>query len=57
MIKSTAPSMTGIKNFLGLNLSETGETNLKLGEASKMKNFRITKDYKLEKINRLYGRL
>lgn len=43
--------MTSIDKFLGLNLSETGETNLKLGEASKMKNFRITKDYKLTKMN------
>lgn len=51
MITDGSNSMTAIKNFLGLNLSETGETNLKLGEASKMKNFRITKDYKLEKIN------
>lgn len=45
-------SNTNIDNFLGLNLNETGDTQLKLGEASKMVNFRITKDYKLEK---MYG--
>ena len=45
-------SNTNIDNFLGLNLNETGDTQLKLGEASLMKNFRITKDYKLDK---MYG--
>lgn len=43
------PAPTTIQNFLGLNLSATGDTNLKLGEASSMKNFRVTKDYKLTK--------
>jgi len=52
MITDSGPSMTTIKSFLGLNMNETGETQLKLGEASKMKNFRITKDYKLDK---MYG--
>lgn len=47
---TTQPSPTTIENFLGLNLSETGDTQLKLGEASKMKNFRITKNYKLTKM-------
>lgn len=32
-------------------MNETGDTQLKLGEASKMKNFRITKNYKLTKMN------
>lgn len=52
MITDGKPSITTIHNFLGLNMNETGETQLKLGEASSMKNFRITKDYKLEK---MYG--
>lgn len=52
MITDGKPSVTTINNFLGLNMNETGETQLKLGEASKMQNFRITKDYKLEK---MYG--
>lgn len=51
-IQATAqPSPTTIDNFLGLNMNETGATQLKLGEASNMKNFRITKNYKLTKIN------
>ena len=50
MITDGKPSMTTINAFLGLNMNETGETQLKLGEASAMKNFRITKDYKLEKM-------
>ena len=52
MITDGKPSMTTIKSFLGLNMNRTGETQLKLGEASYMKNFRITKDCKLEK---MYG--
>ena len=51
MITDGRPSITTINNFLGLNMNETGETQLKLGEASAMQNFRITKDYKLEKMN------
>lgn len=57
MITDGKPSMTSITKFLGLNMNDTGETQLKLGEASTMKNFRITKDYKLEKMfgyNELY---
>ncbi len=51
MITDGKPSITTVNNFLGLNLNETGETQLKLGEASAMQNFRITKDYKLEKMH------
>jgi hypothetical protein len=43
---------TSINTFLGLNLNETGSTNLKLGESSKMVNFKISRDCKLEK---MYG--
>ena len=52
MIKDGKPSMTTIDSFLGINMNRTGETQLKLGEAAEMKNFRITKDLKLEK---MYG--
>ena len=34
-----------IKKFLGLNESNDGDTQLKLGEASVLKNFEITNDY------------
>ena len=51
-IQATAqPSPTTIDNFLGLNMNATGDTQLKLGEASRMKNFRITKNYKLTKMD------
>ena len=42
---------TSINAFLGLNMSKTGATNLKLGESPQMCNFRITRDYKLEKMH------
>lgn len=51
MIKNTAPSQTTIDKFLGLNMSKSGATELKLGEASYMKNWRISKDRKLVKMN------
>lgn len=50
MITDGSSSQTTIEKFLGLNLNETGDTQLELGEASKMKNFRITKNYKLTKM-------
>ena len=51
-IQATAqPNPTTIDNFLGLNMNATGDTQLKLGEASNMKNFRITKNYKLTKMD------
>ena len=36
-----------IKKFLGLNESNDGDTQLKLGEASVLKNFEITNEYHL----------
>lgn len=39
-----------IDKFLGLNLSNTGDTQIKLGESGNMTNFYITSDYKLKKI-------
>lgn len=51
MITDGANSHTTIENFLGLNMSQSGNTQLKLGEASQMKNWRITKDRKLTKMN------
>lgn len=41
---------TKITQFLGLNMSNTGDTQLKLGESGNMDNFYITSDYKLRKI-------
>ena len=39
-----------IDKFLGLNLSNTGDTQLQMGESGNMTNFYITNDYKLRKI-------
>ena len=41
-----------IDKFLGLNLSNTGDTQIKLGESGNMNNFYITNDFKLRK---MYG--
>ena len=41
-----------IEKFLGINLSDTSDTQIKLGESGNMTNFYITKDYKLKK---MYG--
>lgn len=38
-----------IKKFLGLNISTTGDTQIKDGESGNMTNFVITNDYKLKK--------
>ena len=52
-IKATTPiTPTKISQFLGLNLSDTGDTQIKLGESGNMDNFYITNDYKLRK---MYG--
>ncbi len=45
--KSVQP--TTITKFLGLNLSDTGDTQIALGESGNMTNFYITDDYKLRK--------
>lgn len=39
-----------ISEFLGINLEETGDTQLRVGESGDMTNFYITKDLKLKKI-------
>lgn len=41
-----------IDKFLGLNISKTGDTQIKDGESGNMDNFYITNDYKLKK---MYG--
>ena len=41
-----------IDKFLGLNISNTGDTQIKNGESGNMTNFYITNDYKLKK---MYG--
>jgi len=43
---------TKIDKFLGLNISNTGDTQIQLGESGDMDNFYITNDYKLRK---MYG--
>ena len=40
-----------IDNFLGLNISNTGDTQIKLGESGNMDNFYITNDNKLRKMH------
>lgn len=47
--KQTPATLT---KFLGLNVNETGDTQIKTGESANMTNFYITKDYKLKK---MYG--
>ena len=39
-----------IEKFLGLNVSNTGDTQILMGESGNMTNFYITNDYKLRKI-------
>lgn len=43
-----AVSVMKIKDFLGLNENPDGDTNLKTGELSEMRNFKITKDRHLQ---------
>ena len=38
-----------IREFFGLNENADGDTKLKLGEASSMRNFKITRDHSLQK--------
>ena len=40
-----------IDKFYGLNLSNTGDTQIQMGESGNMENFFITNDYKLRKIH------
>ena len=49
---SKAITPTRIEKFLGLNVSNTGDTQIQLGESGNMDNFYITNDYKLRK---MYG--
>jgi len=46
MIRPKLPP-TKIDRFLGINLNDTGDTQLQVGESPNMLNFRITSDYKL----------
>ena len=47
-VKDVTP--TRIDKFLGLNVSDTGDTQIQLGESGNMNNFYITNDLKLRKI-------
>ena len=42
---NTAETTFQIKNWLGLNESPDGDTDLKIGEASVMRNFRVTREW------------
>lgn len=42
---------TTINKFLGLNLSDTGDTQIQQGESGNMTNFYITDDFKLRKMH------
>lgn len=52
IIKNASTTPSTISKFLGINISETGDTQIKLGESGNMDNFYITDDYKLKK---MYG--
>jgi len=45
---SNAISILKIKKFLGLNENPDGDTNIKTGELSELRNFRITRDNHLQ---------
>jgi hypothetical protein len=49
-IRLKAVTPTRITAFLGLNKSEEGDTELKLGEASETQNFRVTSGYEIKKM-------
>lgn len=48
VISSTGTYAQKIEKFLGLNECETGDALLKMGEAARMENFRVSKEYCLE---------
>lgn len=48
---SQTAKVTKIDKFLGLNLSNTGDTQIQLGESGNMDNFFITNDLKLRKMS------
>lgn len=50
IVTKTNVTPTTIKKFLGLNIQNTGDTQLQLGESGNMNNFYITNDNKLRKI-------
>ena len=45
---NTSISVLKIKEFLGLNENPDGDTHIKIGELSEMRNFRITRDKHLQ---------
>ena len=49
-VKDVTPTI--VDKFLGLNIANTGDTQLQLGESGNMENFYITNDLKLRK---MYG--
>lgn len=49
IVDSSDEKVFRIQEFLGLNESPDGDTKLKLGEASVIRNFKITRDHSLQK--------
>lgn len=49
IVDSSDEKVFRIQEFLGLNENADGDTKLKLGEASVMRNFKITRDHSLQK--------
>ena len=47
MAASNGTKMFTVDKFLGINESGDGDTELKMGEASKMENFLVTDAYNL----------
>lgn len=48
LAESSSVSVMKIKDFLGLNENPDGDTNIKTGELSEMRNFKITRDNHLQ---------
>ena len=51
IVEDTAVKPTVVKQFLGLHLDETGDTQIPLGACGYMKNVYITKTYKPKKVD------
>lgn len=49
IVDSSDEKVFRIQEFLGMNESPDGDTKLKLGEASVIRNFKITRDHSLQK--------
>lgn len=48
IVSTNSPSIFQIKQWLGLNESPDGDTDMQMGEAAEMRNFRITRESHLQ---------